>query len=117
MGPVQKYDAVVSFSSIEHSGLGRYGDTIDPDGDLNSMAFFLNILKPDGLLFLAVPLGKENRLEWNHHRIYGPERFRKLVRHFKLLNVDGHLSASTIGPYFYGENNWQNQPVMVFTKW
>ena len=27
------FDAVVSFSSIEHDGLGRYGDPLDPRGD------------------------------------------------------------------------------------
>ena len=31
------FDSVVSFSSIEHSGLGRYGDPLDPDGDLKTM--------------------------------------------------------------------------------
>ena len=32
------FDAVVSFSSIEHSGLGRYGDALNPWGDLITAA-------------------------------------------------------------------------------
>lgn len=28
---------VVSYSSVEHAGLGRYGDPLDPDGDLKAM--------------------------------------------------------------------------------
>ena len=32
------FDAVVSFSSIEHSGLGRYGDALNPWGDLIASA-------------------------------------------------------------------------------
>ena len=32
------FDAVVSFSSIEHSGLGRYGDALNPWGDLIAAA-------------------------------------------------------------------------------
>ena len=32
------FDAVVSFSSIEHSGMGRYGDPLNPWGDLIASA-------------------------------------------------------------------------------
>ena len=32
------FDAVVSFSSIEHRGLGRYGDALNPWGDLIAAA-------------------------------------------------------------------------------
>ncbi len=33
-GKLEKFDTVVSFSSIEHSGLGRYGDGLNPWADL-----------------------------------------------------------------------------------
>ena len=112
----KKYDYIVSFSSIEHSGLGRYGDDIGPDEDLKTMEFFYSILKPDGLLFLAVPLGKKTRLEWNHHRIYGPDRFNKLTKQFKLINLFGNQPTNVLQKYFVGDNNWQNQPIGVFIK-
>ena len=35
-GTLPKFDVMVSFSSIEHSGLGRYGDELNPWGDLVS---------------------------------------------------------------------------------
>ena len=114
--PTKKYNVIVSFSSIEHSGLGRYGDDIDPDADLAMMDFFYDILEPDGLLFLAVPLGKENRLEWNHHRIYGPKRYKELIKRFQVMNVFGNLQTNILGKYFHGDNNWQNQPVVVLKK-
>ena len=41
------------------AGQGRYGDDIDPDSDIKTMNFFHSILKPKGLLFLAVPLGEK----------------------------------------------------------
>jgi hypothetical protein len=28
------FDAIVTFSSVEHSGLGRYGDALNPWGDI-----------------------------------------------------------------------------------
>ncbi len=37
-GTLEKFDIMVSFSSLEHSGLGRYGDELNPWGDLITMA-------------------------------------------------------------------------------
>ena len=80
------------------------------------MNFFHSILKPKGLLFLAVPLGEKTRLEWNHHRIYGPDRFNKLIHKFKLINLYGNQASNNINNYFIGDNNWQNQPVCVLQR-
>ena len=33
-GRLPKFDLIVSDSSLEHSGLGRYGDALNPWGDL-----------------------------------------------------------------------------------
>ncbi|KAJ1487113.1 hypothetical protein T484DRAFT_1787720 [Baffinella frigidus] len=37
-GTMPSFDAVVSFSSVEHTGLGRYGDALNPWGDLQTIA-------------------------------------------------------------------------------
>jgi hypothetical protein len=51
--------------------VGRYGDPLDPRGDLRSMATLLQRhMRPGGLLFLAVPTGRD-RLVFNLHRVYG----------------------------------------------
>ena len=42
------FDFAASFSSIEHSGLGRYGDPIDPIGDLREMLKIKCMLKKGG---------------------------------------------------------------------
>uniref|UniRef100_A0A914YXU7 DUF268 domain-containing protein n=1 Tax=Panagrolaimus superbus TaxID=310955 RepID=A0A914YXU7_9BILA len=65
-----KFDFIVSFSSIEHSGLGRYGDPIDPIGDIREMNKIHCLLKNKGLLFLGLPVGIDSIL-YNAHRIYG----------------------------------------------
>lgn len=36
-GTLPAFDAMVTFSSIEHSGLGRYGDELNPHGDVITM--------------------------------------------------------------------------------
>ena len=41
---------MVTFSSIEHSGLGRYGDSLNPWGDLITMAQSWCLLKPGEIM-------------------------------------------------------------------
>ena len=74
-----KFDVLISYSSFEHSGLGRYGDPLDPNGDLKAMAFCEKLLAPNGILILAVPLRPDDELHWNAHRIYGPIRWPMLI--------------------------------------
>ena len=54
-----QFDAMVTFSSIEHSGLGTYGDSINPWGDLISMARAWCTLKPKGKALVGVPHGPD----------------------------------------------------------
>ena len=61
---------------VEHVGLGRYGDVIDPDGDLRAMAELSRVLAPGGSLLFVVPAGRP-RVQFNAHRIYGFEHVRE----------------------------------------
>lgn len=68
-----KDDSVASLSCmhvVEHIGLGRYGDPIDPTGDSKAAQELARVLAPDGLLYFVVPVGEISKIEWNAHRIY-----------------------------------------------
>lgn len=83
-----QFDCGVTISALEHDGLGRYGDPIDPDGDLKTMRSYKNIIKPGGLMFLSVPVGQD-ALVWNSHRIYGPQRLPRLLEGWRLVAQAG----------------------------
>lgn len=85
----QKFDFIISYSSIEHSGLGRYGDQLDPNGDLNTVNIIHKKLKPDGLFILGVPVGRDV-LVFNAHRIYGKHRISILLQNFKVVRKLNH---------------------------
>ncbi len=72
----QKYlnyaDSISCLHALEHFGLGRYGDRIDPDGHLKGFDFIKKMIKPNGLLYLSVPIGKL-RIEFNAHRVFSLE--------------------------------------------
>lgn len=104
-----KVDVGISISSFEHDGLGRYGDKLDPEGDLKTMKKIKKIIKKDGLLFLSVPVGPDC-LVWNAHRIYGQERLPLLIKEWHLLEMFSNKSIKVVGfptPYPTRE------PVMV----
>ncbi len=49
-----RFDVGLSISSIEHAGLGRYGDALDPAADMKAMRELEALVRDDGLLILAV---------------------------------------------------------------
>lgn len=54
---------------VEHVGLGRYGDPLDPDGDLKAIAELKRVLSNGGTLLYVVPVGTP-KIMFNAHRIY-----------------------------------------------
>jgi hypothetical protein len=92
-----RFDAAWSISSFEHDGLGMYGDPLDPNGDLKTMQKMKRLVKPGGLLFLSVPVGKD-RVFFNNHRIYGRFRLERLHEGWKLLKAFGMRAEDLEGP-------------------
>lgn len=62
-------DALSCLHTIEHFGLGRYGDPIDPQGHLKGLEQLKLMVKPGGRLYFSTPVGPE-RVEFNAHRIF-----------------------------------------------
>ncbi|KAL6737979.1 hypothetical protein Aduo_011581 [Ancylostoma duodenale] len=81
---LEKFDFAITFSSIEHSGLGRYGDPLDPIGDLREVLKVLCLLKKGGLFFVGFPRGKD-AIKYNAHRYYGRMRLAMIMTGFKWI--------------------------------
>jgi SAM-dependent methyltransferase len=71
--------------TVEHIGLGRYGDPLDPDGDLKAIMELNRVLAPDGNLLFVVPVGKP-RVQFNAHRIYSYEQIDTYFDDLHLIN-------------------------------
>ena len=65
-GSLGVFDAIVTFSSIEHSGLGRYGDALNPWGDILTIARAWCVTKTGGQLVLGTMYG-EDQIHFNAH--------------------------------------------------
>jgi len=64
-------DSLSCLHALEHFGLGRYGDEIDPDGFERGFANMARVLEDGGTFYLSVPIGTA-RIEFNAHRVSDP---------------------------------------------
>jgi hypothetical protein len=62
-------DSLSCLHAIEHFGLGRYGDPIDPQGHLKGFRGLVGMLKSGGTFYLSFPIGKP-LVEYNAHRVF-----------------------------------------------
>ena len=113
----EKYDSIVSYSSIEHSGLGRYGDPLNPNGDIETMEQIYKSLNEGGLCFLGLPVGKD-AIVWNAHRIYGEMRLKLIyLDKFKELEWIGcDKNYIYICPILSNNPKWDMQPIIILQK-
>lgn len=84
------YESLSCLHVIEHIGLGRYGDSINPLGYLSALKNLSLLLKKNGKLYLSHPCG-ETRVEFNGHYIFSIDYFYKLIKKFKLTFEEIHL--------------------------
>lgn len=56
---------------LEHIGLGRYGDPLDPEGARKAATELMRVLARGGRLYLTTPVGRE-RVCFNAHRVFSP---------------------------------------------
>lgn len=73
-----------SLHAVEHFGLGRYGDPIDPLGYDKAIGEIKRITKLGGDVYFAGPIGRQ-RVEFNAHRVVNPLFVVKLFEGFQLL--------------------------------
>lgn len=90
--------SVRSFSClhvIEHIGLGRYGDPIDPAGPEKAAAEIQRVLAPGGAAYISVPIGRP-RVQFNGQRVF---RVQELLAMFRGLELVGLSIVDALGRF------------------
>ncbi len=64
-----RFSSISSLHVVEHVGLGRYGDKVDPVGHIKAINNLVLLLSKNGLLYLSFPIGQISRVEFNAHRV------------------------------------------------
>jgi hypothetical protein len=66
-------DSLSCLHAIEHFGLGRYGDSINPNGHIEGLHSLIEMLQPGGILYISFPIGKTNQVHFNAQRVFHPK--------------------------------------------
>lgn len=96
-------ESVSSLCVVEHIGLGRYGDAIDPYGSEKAVAELKRVVAPGGDLYLSVPIHNENRVYFNAHRTFTEPYFLSLCEPFSVLEkryIFGREFGAALKPGF-----------------
>lgn len=95
--------SVSSLCVVEHIGLGRYGDPLNPDGTVQAVAELKRIVQPGGDLYLSVPVDDVNRIYYNAHRAFCESYLLKLFAPFEVCErryIFGHEFTDHLKPGF-----------------
>jgi hypothetical protein len=65
-------DSLSCLHAIEHFGLGRYSDVIDPLGYQKGFKNMLSMVEVGGTFYISFPISLENEVHFNAHRFFHP---------------------------------------------
>jgi len=82
--PSESIESLSCLHTIEHIGLGRYGDDLDPGGDLKAIKELQRVVKNGGHLLIAVPIGQP-KLRFNAHRVYS---YEQIISYFSAMELE-----------------------------
>jgi Caenorhabditis protein of unknown function, DUF268 len=77
--------SISSLCVIEHVGLGRYGDEVDPFGSEKAVAELCRVLSPGGNLYVSVPVDQDCRIYFNAHRAFSRDYVIQLFPNLTLV--------------------------------
>jgi len=85
-----KTDSLSCLHSIEHFGLGRWGDNLDPDGHIKGFQNLLSLMDKNGRFYLSFPISTKARVEFNEQRIF---HYSEILNWLKPFNDDYFLEC------------------------
>ena len=104
------FDLVYSISTLEHVGLGGYGDPRAPEADRIAVHHLWDKVRPGGRLFFTVPAGA--RCEQHGYRVYDPPALEAMlpvpgsIRYFAKPGREG--SWREVAPAYVAGHRYAN---------
>lgn len=83
--PDKSIEFLTSMCVIEHIGLGRYGDMLDPRGSEKAMIEIARVIAPKGRFVGSVPISREPYLSFNANRVFSRDYVFSFFPDFELV--------------------------------
>lgn len=91
------FDTVIALSTVEHVGLGFYGEPVDHEGDRRAVLEIRRVTAPAGRFLLTVPFGRAVTMPG--HRVYDRRRLTALIEGW---DVEELVCVRREGPTSWG---------------
>jgi SAM-dependent methyltransferase len=95
--PDSSIQSLSSLCVIEHIGLGRYGDKLNPFGSEKAIKELKRVCSPGGLIYISLHVDSYNKIYFNAHRAFTRDYIMELFEGFEILDEK----------YIYGTRLWE----------
>jgi hypothetical protein len=72
LNEIEVAESLSCLHTLEHIGLGRYGDEINPNGHILAFNNLLNFVKSGGVFYLSFPISNSSKVYFNRERVMAP---------------------------------------------
>jgi SAM-dependent methyltransferase len=80
-------NSLSSLCVVEHIGLGRYGDPIDPLGSEKAFSEIDRVLSEGANFYFSVPVENTNKIYFNAHRAFNEDYlFEKILHNYTIID-------------------------------
>lgn len=89
------FDVVISISTLEHIGLGAYGDPCSKRGDHIALEEIKRVIRDKGKVLITVPAGRDYVVS-NTERVYSPQEIENIFSIFPKVTYEYSFNTKGI---------------------
>lgn len=109
-------DSLSSLCVIEHIGLGRYGDPLDPFGSEKSLLEVKRVLKSNGMFYLSVPVSNKHIVRFNAGIIFNYHKFKKQLQNDYIITDEKIIADGRLGDVFVPNDSFGTTALFELKK-
>ncbi len=109
-------NSVSSICVIEHIGLGRYGDTLDPQGSIKAFKEIYRVLTSGANFYISVPVSDRNIVAFNGGRIFKNEELLSNLEDLYFIKDKKYIVGQKLQDNFEPHNRFGSTILLHLIK-